>query len=254
MAQKITKTEPEKSLITILPKKSGRDASGKVVVRHRGGRQKRFLRRIDWRGDKHNIEAKVVAIEYDPNRTANIALLHYQDGEKRYILAPKDLKVGDVVITGEDVEIKIGNRLPLAKIPVGTPIHNIELRPGEGGRIVRSAGTSATIVAKEDKYAQVKLPSGEIRLINLKCYATLGQVGNVSWKETVIGKAGRARLMGKRPVVRGVAMHPASHPHGGGEGRTGEGKPPKTPWGKPARGKKTRKKKPSDKFIVKRRK
>jgi large subunit ribosomal protein L2 len=245
-----------KKLLTILPKKSGRNNAGKVTVRHQGGRHKRFLREIDFKRDKHNIPAKVASIEFDPNRGAKIALLFYADGEKRYILAPRELKVGDEVLAGEKVEIKPGNALPLREIPIGTVVHNLELRPGKGGQIVRGAGTGAILMGKEEKYALVKLPSGEQRKIDLNCYATIGQIGNEEWKNRVIGKAGRKRHLGIRPTVRGVAQHPDSHPHGGGEGRSGIGMPsPKTPWGKPALGKKTRKrKKYSDKLIVKRRK
>ena len=251
----ITKRDPEKKLITILAKHSGRDSKGQVSVRHQGGRQKRFMRLIDWKRDKHGVAAKVAAIEYDPNRTANIALLHYNDGEKRYILAPDALEVGTIVNSGEMADIKVGNALPLSKIPIGTTIHAIELTPGRGAQVVRAAGNGASIVAKEDRFAQVKLPSGEIHLINLKSFATIGQLGNIGWKDEEIGSAGRARRMGRRPTVRGVAMNPSAHPHGGGEGRSGEGMPPKTPWGKPARGYRTRKKeKWSNKFIVSRRK
>lgn len=250
----ITKAKPEKTLIKGTIKKSGgRNVSGKITVRHRGGGHKRLLRRIDFKRDKHGIPGKVMAIEYDPNRRANIALVYYTDGEKRYVLAPLNLKLGDTVIAAEDAEIKVGNALPLAKIPVGTPIHNIELRPGKGGQLVRGAGTAATVQSKEGKYATVRLPSKEHRLIDIRCFATIGQVGNIEWKTIKLGKAGRRRLMGFRPAVRGVAMHPAAHPHGGGEGRSGIGMPsPKSPWGKPTLGKKTRKvKKYSDKRIVK---
>ncbi|MCH7951668.1 50S ribosomal protein L2 [Patescibacteria group bacterium] len=250
----ITKAKPEKTLIKSTVKKSGgRNVSGKITVRHRGGGHKRLLRRIDFKRDKHGIPGKVMAIEYDPNRRANIALVYYTDGEKRYVLAPLNLKLGDTVIAAEDAEIKVGNALPLAKIPVGTPIHNIELRPGKGGQLVRGAGTAATVQSKEGKYATVRLPSKEHRLIDIRCFATIGQVGNIEWKTIKLGKAGRRRLMGFRPAVRGVAMHPAAHPHGGGEGRSGIGMPsPKSPWGKPTLGKKTRKvKKYSDKRIVK---
>jgi len=242
-------------LLKILPKKSGRNASGKITVRHRGGRQKRFLREIDFKRDKHNIPARVVSIEYDANRGADIALVTYADGEKRYILAPAGLKVGQEIISGEKGEIKIGNALPLGKIPMGTVIHNIELKPGKGGQIVKGAGTGAVLMGKEGKYAVVKLPSGEQRKIRLGCFATIGQVGKVDLKTRKLGKAGRKRHLGIRPTVRGVAQHPASHPHGGGEGRSGIGMPsPKSPWGKPTLGKKTRKrKKYSDKLIVKQR-
>lgn len=245
-----------KKLTKILPKHSGRDSSGKIAVRHQGGRQKRFLRKIDWKREKHGIPAKVVSLEYDPNRTANIALVVYDDGEKRYVLAPEGLKVGDKIVSGEKAEVKTGNVLPLKKIPVGTPIHNIELRPGKGGQIVKSAGAVAQILAKEKGMATVKLPSGEQRLISLDCWATIGQVSKSFWKTVKLGKAGRKRLMGIRPTVRGVVMNPHAHPHGGGEGKSGIGMPsPKSPWGKKTLGKKTRRpKKYSDKYIVKRRK
>lgn len=240
----------------ILPKKSGRDAQGHISVRHQGGRQKRYLRIIDWKREKHNIPAEVIAVEYDPNRTADLALLQYTDGQRRYILCPQGLEVGDKVISGEKVEIKVGNVLSLANIPVGTVVHNIELHPGRGGQIVRSAGAGAAVVAQENEYTQLKMPSGEIRKIKNVCSATVGQVGNLDWKNVKIGKAGRKRLMGVRPTVRGVAQNPRSHPHGGGEGRSGIGMPsPKSPWGKPTLGKRTRKKKRySNKYIIKRRK
>lgn len=245
-----------KRLRTILVRRAGRDKTGKISVRHQGGGEKRYFRKIDFKRDKRGIEAKVAVIEYDPNRGANIALLNYVDGEKRYILAPLGLKVGDKVLSGENVEIKVGNSMPLAKIPIGTQIHNIELTPGKGGQIVRGAGTTATILAREEKYVQVKLPSGEIRRIRKECFATIGQVGNVERKTKKWGKAGRRRHMGIRPTVRGVVQNPRSHPHGGGEGRSGIGMPsPKSPWGKKTFGKRTRKrKKHSDKYIVKRRK
>lgn len=247
-------SEPEKSLIKILPKSSGRDNKGKISVRHKGGRQKRYYRIIDFKRDKKNVEGKVVRIEYDPNRNANIALVQYPD-EKRYILHPDKLKTGDTVIAGEKVEIKVGNALPLKNIPLGIEVHNVELYPGRGGQIIRGAGTYGVIVAKEGRYVHLKLPSREIRKVLAECYATIGRVGNLKHRFETIGRAGRKRLMGIRPTVRGVAQNPKSHPHGGGEGRSGEGGHPKTPWGKPARGKKTRKKnKWSDKLIVKRRK
>jgi len=249
------KAEPQKSLIKILKKHSGRDNSGKISVRHQGGRQKRYYRIIDFRRDKKDIKAKVLRIEKDPNRNCFIALVEYEDGEKRYVLWPKDLKVGDEILASEKAEIAPGNALPLKNIPVGVLVHNVELYPGNGGQIVRGAGTAAMIVAKEDKYVHLKLPSGEVRKFLGDCWATVGQLGNEEHKDEIIGKAGRKRLMGIRPTVRGTAQNPRSHPHGGGEGRTGEGMHPKTPWGKPARGKKTRKKnKWSDKLIVKRRK
>lgn len=244
-----------KKLLKILPKRSGRNASGKITVRHQGGRQKRFLREIDFARNKHDIKARVVSIEYDPNRSADIALLAYQDGEKRYILAPKELKVGDWLVSGEKAEIKMGNALPLRKIPVGTVVHNIELRPGKGGQLARGAGTGAVIQAKEAGFANLKLPSGEIRKVPLACFATIGQLSKPELKTEKIGKAGRKRWLGIRPTVRGVAQHPDSHPHGGGEGRSGIGMPsPKSPWGKKTLGKRTRKKgKYSDKLILKRR-
>ena len=245
-----------RKLYRILPKKSGRNSSGKVAVRHQGGRHKRYLREIDFRRDKREIPAKVVAIEYDPNRGAEIALLFYADGEKRYILAPEGLKIGDEVQAGEKAEIKPGNALPLAKIPLGTVVHNLEFKPGKGGQIVRGAGTGAMLMNKEEKYALIKLPSGEERKIELICYATVGQLGNIERKNRIFGKAGRKRHLGIRPTVRGVAQNPHSHPHGGGEGRSGVGMPsPKSPWGKPTLGVKTRnKKKYSNKLIMKRRK
>ncbi|MBO8169391.1 MAG: 50S ribosomal protein L2 [Thermoanaerobacteraceae bacterium] len=253
--EEITKKEPEKSLVTPLKKTGGRNAQGRMTVRHRGGGHKRLYRIIDFKRDKEGIPARVQAIEYDPNRSANIALLAYADGEKRYIIAPNGLKVNDVVEAGPDADIKVGNALPLRNIPVGTVIHNIELQPGKGGQLCRSAGTSAQLMAKEGKYGHVRLPSGEVRLIHLDCKATIGQVGNIDHENIKIGKAGRNRWRGIRPTVRGVVMNPADHPHGGGEGRSPVGRNPVTPWGKPALGAKTRKKnKPSDRLIVKRRK
>ncbi|MBM7583023.1 large subunit ribosomal protein L2 [Caldicoprobacter guelmensis] len=253
--EEITKEEPEKSLVVPLKKHSGRNNEGHITVRHRGGGVKRKYRIIDFKRDKDNIPAKVAAIEYDPNRTANIALLHYKDGEKRYIIAPLGLKVGDIVMSGENVDIKVGNALPLRNIPVGTIIHNIELYPGRGGQLVRAAGGAAQLMAKEGDYAHVRLPSGEIRMIHLDCRATIGQVGNLDHENVSIGKAGRKRHMGIRPTVRGSAMNPVDHPHGGGEGKAPIGRPaPVTPWGKPTLGYKTRKKnKESDKYIIKRR-
>jgi large subunit ribosomal protein L2 len=241
-------------LLKILPKKSGRNASGKITVRHRGGRQKRFLREIDFKREKHNIPARVVSLEYDPNRGADVALLAYADGEKRYILSPVGLKIGQQVMSGGKAPFAPGNALPLGKIPVGTVIHNLELKPGKGGQIVRGAGTGALLMSKEEKYAVVKLPSGEQRKVFLACFATIGQVGKVDLKTRILGKAGRKRHLGIKPTVRGVAQHPASHPHGGGEGKSGIGMPsPKSPWGKPTLGKRTRKrKKYSDKLIIKR--
>jgi len=239
----------------IKKKSGGRDNRGRVAVRHIGGGHKRFIREIDFKRNKLDVPGKVVSIEYDPNRSAKVALICYADGEKRYILAPEGLKIQDEVISGNKAEIRIGNALPLRSIPVGTQIHNLELVPGKGGQIVRSASSAAVVVAKGKKYATVKLPSGEEREISLACFATVGQVGNLEHRSQKIGSAGRKRRMGIRPTVRGVAQHPNSHPHGGGEGRSGIGMPsPKTPWSKPTLGKKTRKKKKySDKWIVKRR-
>ena len=252
--EEITKTTPEKSLLLPLKKKAGRNNRGVITVRHRGGGAKRKLRIIDFKRDKFGVPGKVAAIEYDPNRTARIALIHYADGEKRYILAPSGLGVGDVVMAGENAEIKPGNALPLRYIPDGTLIHNLEFEPGKGGQIVRGAGTAAQLLGKEDNYALVRLPSGEIRRFLITCLATVGQVGNVEHQGIKLGKAGRARLLGRRPQVRGSAMTPRDHPHGGGEGRAPRGLAPKTPWGKPALGAKTRRHKASDRLIVKRRK
>ncbi len=246
---------PVKGLVTILKKHSGRNASGKLTTRHQGGRHKRKLREVDWKRDKREKVAVVVSIQYDPNRTSRLALLKYPDGERRYILAPVGLAIGDKIEAGKSADLRSGNSLPLAQIPVGTPIHNIEIIPGKGGQIVRSAGSSAIIQSKDNKFASVLLPSREVRLININCYASIGQLGNLDWKNTFFGTAGRRRHMGIKPTVRGVAQHPDSHPHGGGEGRSGEGMPPKTPWGKPARGYRTRRKnKYSNKLILKRRK
>ena len=251
----ITKTEPEKSLVVPLKKTGARNFMGRITVRHRGGGHKRLYRIIDFKRDKDGIPAKVAAIEYDPNRSANIALLHYLDGEKRYILAPNDLKVGDMVVSGPGVEIRVGNALPLKDIPLGTYVHNIELKPGAGGQLARSAGTYAQVMAKEGRYVHLRLPSGEVRMVFEECKATIGQVGNLDHENITIGKAGRSRWLGRRPKVRGVAMNPVDHPHGGGEGKTSGGRHPVTPWGVPTKGYKTRRrKKPSDKFIVKRRK
>ena len=253
--EEITRREPEKSLVVSLSKSGGRNSLGRVTVRHRGGGAKRKYRIIDFKRNKDGIPAKVASIEYDPNRTANIALLHYVDGEKRYILAPEGLKVGAVVESGEHADIVVGNALKLKDIPVGTNVHNIELKPGKGAQLVRSAGSEAQLMGKEGKFAQLRLPSGEFRLIHLECKATVGQVGNLTHELITVGKAGRSRYMGKRPHVRGSVMNPVDHPHGGGEGRTPVGRPaPSTPWGKPALGLKTRKKnKKSNKFIVRRR-
>lgn len=247
----LTAVTPEKSLTKILLKKSGRDQMGHISSRHIGGRHKRLYRLIDFKRDKFDVTGRVVTVEYDPNRTANISLIQYPDGQKRYILHPEGLKVGDTVLAGLDVENKIGNALPLAKIPIGTVVHNIEISPGQGGQIVRGAGTGAMVLAKEGDYVTIKLPSTETRLINKNCFATVGTLDNVDWKNIHLGKAGRSRHMGIRPKVRGTAQNPRTHPHGGGEGRSGEGMNPKTPWGKPARGLKTRKKvKYSDKHII----
>jgi large subunit ribosomal protein L2 len=251
----ITKKEPEKSLLLPLKKRAGRNNQGKITVRHRGGGAKRKLRIIDFKRDKLGIPGKVVSIEYDPNRSANIALINYADGDKRYILAPLELKVGDIVRSGEDAEVKPGNTLPLKLIPLGTAIHNIELHLGKGGQIVRSAGAAAQIMAREAGYALVRLPSGELRRFDERCMATVGQVGNIDHANISLGKAGASRHRGWRPTVRGSAMTPRDHPHGGGEGRSPVGLAgPKTPWGKPALGFKTRRNKRSDKVIVKRRK
>jgi len=249
-----TTNSPEKSLTSPKKSKAGRNNHGHVTTRHRGGGVKRRLRQLDYRRNK-GVEGRVASIEYDPNRTSHIALIHYRDGDKRYILAPDTLQVGDIVASGESVEPKIGNALPLRKIPVGMPIHNLELKPGRGGQIVRSAGAFAMIQSKEGELVTVKLPSGETRLIKSSCFATIGQVSNLDHKNRSIGKAGRRRLMGWRPAVRGVAQHPGSHPHGGGEGRSGIGMPsPKSPWGKRTLGKKTRAvRKYSDKLIIKKR-
>ncbi|MBI3956204.1 50S ribosomal protein L2 [Candidatus Gottesmanbacteria bacterium] len=245
-----------KHLLQILPKNSGRDTAGHVAVRHQGGRQKRYYRLIDWRRDKDGVPARVVAIEYDPNRSADVALLQYTDGEKRYILAPVGLVAGARVSSGKNAEIKPGCSMALGDMPVGTLVHAVEIKAGAGAQMMRSAGAAAAVLAKEGDRVQLKLPSGEIRLFSSLCRATVGQVGNVDWKNRVIGKAGRRRLMGKRPGVRGVAQNPRSHPHGGGEGRSGIGLPsPKSPWGKRTLGKKTRsRRKYSDKLIVQRRK
>lgn len=250
----ITQTKPEKSLLSPLKKKSGRNNQGRITVRHRGGGHKRRYRIIDFKRDKTSIPAVVSTIEYDPNRSARIALLVYTDGEKRYILAPVGLNVGDKVMSGPNAEFRVGNALPIFRIPLGTQLHNIELQPGKGGQLVRSAGTSAQLLAKEGDYAQIRLPSGEVRLISQKCMATIGQVGNTDHSNLNLGKAGRKRWMGIRPGVRGSAMDPNSHPHGGGEGAAPIGMPgPKTPWGKPTLGAKTRHNKQTEKYIVRRR-
>lgn len=253
--EEITCTTPEKSLTVTLKKHSGRNSRGKITVRHRGGGYRPKYRIIDFKRDKDGIPGTVATIEYDPNRSANIALINYADGEKRYIVAPNKLKVGDVIVSGADSDIKIGNALPVANIPVGTVVHNIELQPGKGAQLVRSAGNGAQLMAKEGKYASLRLPSGEVRKVRLECRATIGEVGNIDHQNIQIGKAGRKRHMGIRPTVRGSVMNPNDHPHGGGEGKAGIGRvSPVTPWGKPALGYKTRKKKnQSDKYIVKRR-
>ncbi|MHB1127414.1 MAG: 50S ribosomal protein L2 [Bacillota bacterium] len=253
--EEITTSEPYKPLISPIKGTGGRNAQGRLTVRHRGGGHKRMYRLIDFKRDKDAIPAKVATVEYDPNRSANIALINYADGEKRYILAPQGLKVGDMVVSGPTADIKTGNAIPLKNIPVGTVIHNIELKPGKGGQLARSAGSSAQLMAKEGQYAHLRLPSGEVRLIHIRCRATIGQVGNLDHENITVGKAGRSRWMGIRPTVRGVVMNPVDHPHGGGEGRSPIGRNPVTPWGKPALGAKTRKRnKPSNKMIVTRRK
>ncbi len=252
--EEITKTEPEKSLTVSLKSNGGRNAQGRLTVRHKGGGHKRLYRIIDFKRIKDDVPAVVAAIEYDPNRSANIALLHYADGAKAYILAPQNLKVGDKVVSGTKADIKTGNTLLLKDIPVGSLIHNIELRPGKGGQLVRSAGTVAQLMAKEGAYAHVRLPSGEVRLVHINCRATLGQVGNLDYENQKMGKAGRSRWLGIRPTVRGSVMNPVDHPHGGGEGRAPIGRSyPVSPWGKIAIGGRTRKKKPSDKMIVRKR-
>jgi large subunit ribosomal protein L2 len=251
--EEITTTQPEKSLLKVIKKTGGRNARGRITCRHRGGGHKRHYRVIDFKRDKIAIPAKVASIEYDPNRSTRIALLHYVDGEKRYILAPLNLKVNDIVESGPDADIKPGNALPLSNIPLGTQIHNIELRAGKGGQIVRSAGTYAQLMAKEDRYALIRLPSGEVRMVLLNCRATVGQLGNVPHEKIELGKAGRKRWLGRRPKVRGVAMNPVDHPMGGGEGRSSGGRHPCSPWGVPTKGFKTRKNKSSDRLIVKRR-
>lgn len=248
----ITRKKPEKSLVLSLKKTGGRNSNGRITCRHKGGGHKRALRIIDFKRDKIGIVGKVISIEYDPNRSARIALIYYKDGEKRYIIAPLDLRVGDEIMAGPDADIKPGNSLPLKNIPAGTMIHNIELKKGKGGQMVRSAGGAAQLVAKEGEYCHIKLPSGEVRLVSKDCYATIGQISNLDHENISIGKAGRSRWLGIRPTVRGVAMNPVDHPHGGGEGR-GKGNHPVSPWGQPTKGFKTRKAKPSDKYIVKRR-
>ena len=250
----ITKDGPEKTLTSALPKKSGRNVYGRITTRHRGGGHKRKYRIIDFKRDKDGVSAKVASIEYDPNRSARIALLHYVDGEKKYILAPLDLRVGDEVLSGGEADVRLGNSLPLRKIPLGTVVHNVELKSGKGGELARSAGSSVQVMAKEGDYAFLKLPSGEVRKVHLECRATIGQVGNVDHEVISLGKAGRSRWLGRRPTVRGTVMNPVDHPHGGGEGKSSAGRHPVTPWGKPTLGYRTRKRKASDKLIVKRRK
>jgi large subunit ribosomal protein L2 len=252
--EEITKDKPEESLIVTLKKKGGRNNYGRITCRYRGGGAKRYYRIIDFKRDKINIPAKVASIEYDPNRSTRIALLNYSDGEKRYILAPLELKVGDSVMAGDEVEIKPGNAMPLAKIPLGTMIHNVELRKGKGGQIARSAGSMAQLAAKEGDYGHLRLPSGEIRLVRLECFGTIGQLSNIDHENISFGKAGRTRWLGRRPRNRGVAMNPVDHPMGGGEGKSSGGRHPTTPWGKATKGLKTRKRKLSDRWIVKRRK
>jgi large subunit ribosomal protein L2 len=251
----VTRSEPEKSLLAPINYKAGRNSQGRITTRHKGGRVKRRYRIIDFKRDKDGVPARVAAVEYDPNRSARIALLHYADGEKRYILCPLKLKVGDTVVSGPQADIKPGNALPLANIPVGSTIHNIELKPGTGGKLVRSAGGSAQLMAKEGGFAHVKLPSSEVRLIDLKCRATIGQLGNMEHALIREGKAGKGRYKGRRPTVRGTVMNPVDHPHGGGEGKSSAGRHPVTPWGKPTLGYRTRRRnKPSNKYIVRRRK
>ncbi len=249
----LSNSKPEKSLLRPLPKTGGRNCYGRITSRHIGGRHKRRYRIIDFRREKVDIPAKVASIEYDPNRSANIALLHYADGEKRYIIAPLKLKVGDRVISGENADIMPGNTLPLKNIPAGTFVHNVELKPGKGAQMIRSAGTLGQLVAKEGKYVQIKLPSNEVRLVLNECFASIGQVGSIEYENVSVGKAGRKRWRGRRPKVRGVAMNPVDHPLGGGEGKSSGGRHPVTPWGVPTKGYKTRKNKSTDKYIVSRR-
>lgn len=252
--EEITRTEPERSLLRPIRKSGGRNVRGKVTIRHRGGGAKRQYRVVDFKRDKHGVPARVATIEYDPNRSARIALLHYADGEKRYIIAPLGLQVGDTVMSGPTAEVRPGNALPLRSIPLGTLVHNVELTEGRGGQMARSAGAAAQLLAKEAEYAILRLPSGEMRRVRLACYATVGQVGNLDHSNIKLGKAGRKRHLGIRPAVRGTAMTPRDHPHGGGEGRSPVGMPgPKTPWGKPTRGYRTRRNKATDKYIVRRR-
>jgi large subunit ribosomal protein L2 len=251
--EELTRAKPEKSLVRGIRKTGGRNNTGRITSWHRGGGHKRRYRFIDFRRDKVGIPAKVASVEYDPNRSARIALLHYQDGEKRYILAPHNTRVGDVLLSGEDIDIQAGNTLPLRAMPLGTLLHNIEFRPGKGGQLVRAAGTSAQLMAKEGRYAHVRLPSGEVRLIHVECRATVGQVGSIDHENLFYGKAGKSRWLGRKPHVRGVAMNPIDHPHGGGEGKTSGGRHPVTPWGVPTKGYKTRRNKTSDRYILRRR-
>ncbi len=252
--EEITRSKPERSLLRPLRKRAGRNFRGKITVRHRGGGHKRRYRQMDFKRDKHGIPARVASIEYDPNRSARIALLVYADGEKRYIVAPLGLRVDDQVMSGGDAEVRVGNAMPLDNIPLGTLVHNVELKLGRGGQMVRAAGTSAQLLAKEEGYVTLRLPSGEMRMVLGRCMATVGQVGNVDHSNIKLGKAGRKRWLGIRPAVRGSAMNPNDHPHGGGEGRSSIGMPgPKSPWGKPTLGKRTRGRKPSDKYIIRRR-
>jgi len=251
--EEITKKEPEKSLVENIRKKGGRNNLGRITMRHRGGGAKRRYRIIDFKRNKLDVPGKVAAIEYDPNRSARIALIHYVDGEKRYILAPQGISVGDTVTAGAKADVRPGNAMKLGDMPVGTVVHNIELEPGRGGVLVRAAGASAQLMAKEGKYAYIRMPSGELRLVLLECMATIGQLGNVTQENGTAGKAGRTRWLGRRPHVRGMVMNPVDHPMGGGEGRSKSNKHPVSPWGTPAKGYRTRKRKPSDKFIVRRR-
>lgn len=252
--EEITSRTPEKSLLEILRKSGGRNNKGRITAYHRGGGHKRYYRIIDFKRNKHDIPARVASIEYDPNRSARIALLHYVDGEKRYILAPDGLRVDDVIMSGDKAEFRPGNATRLARVPLGTMVHNVELRPGKGGQIARSAGVMVQLMAKEGKYAHLKMPSNEVRLVPIDCIATIGQMGNIDHENIVLGKAGASRWRGRRPITRGVAMNPIDHPMGGGEGRSSGGRHPCTPWGKPTKGYKTRRTKVSDAFIVKRRK
>ena len=249
----LSKVGPERSLVEVGKKHSGRNNNGHITVRHKGGGTRALYRIIDFKRSKDGVPAKVATLEYDPNRSCRIALVHYKDGEKRYVLAPLGLKVGDKIESGPGADIKVGNALPIKNIPVGTVIHNIELRAGQGGKLVRSAGVSAQLMAKENEYSQVRMPSGEVRKIHIECRATIGQIGNVEHENQVIGKAGRSRHMGKRPSVRGIAMNPVDHPHGGGEARSTSGRPPTTPWGQMTMGKKTRRNKRTTKMIVRKR-